>query len=217
MSFRIVKCSLACIVLAGSMFGCAIGGLVASKLGPGPTEDAKYVPPKEPMLVLVENYQHPALGDAAAERLGRQIAEELTQNKVAPIVPPASLVDLRDTKGEAYRQMKIPAIGEALGAKQVLYVNVISYDADSTLASDMVKGRVELRVRVVDVKTAKTVWPSEASTGYQVAVETDHTHLPDRAAAADMAGTICKTTADRVAKLFYKHNVEEDPEMSEPQ
>src|SRR5579862_7685465 len=103
--------------------GCEIVGAVLSKTTGPDSVDAEYVPPQEPMLVLVESWGNAGSVGADSERLSAALVKELKDNKVAPLVDPNKLESLRDAdSGTA--NMPITDLGRKLGAKQVLYVNV---------------------------------------------------------------------------------------------
>jgi hypothetical protein len=189
--------------------GCMAVGAIAYKVTPPPATPAVYTMPSRMTLVLVENYRNPGVSDQDAERLGREIADQLKKHKIAPVVDPDKLFDYRSDKAGAFDQMTVAAIGQALGAKQVLYVDIVNYGGDWTLASDMLHPKANIRVRVVDVKTGNTTWPSEAVRGYPMNIELQYTDIKDTGTAMDEQEAICQTTADHVAKLFYKHEEDE--------
>lgn len=193
--------ALACTTLSG----CNILGVLGYKLSGPPTIQAKYEPEKMPMLVLVENSRNPATLRVDADRVARNVATELREHEAAPVVEPSALDDFRRAKGSAYGGMAINAVGRALGAEQVLYIDLIQLAVEPALASEMLKGRAEARVRVVDVAAGQTRWPLDASLGHPVVVETQYV----RAGGADgvtepaVRDRLHAMLADRIAKLFY--------------
>jgi hypothetical protein len=193
-----------CICLAG----CNVIGAVAAKVGPEPTVAAQFVPAQEPVVVLVENYHNPASLRLESDAVARLLSEELELNKVAPVVDPAKAVTLRQAKGSSYRQMPIDAIGKAVGATQIVYVDLERFDVDHALASELLTGEAEARVRVVD-DTGELLWPLDSAGGYPVAVKIE----PQRASSGgaghqQVRQQLHAALADRVAKLFYKWKTE---------
>src|SRR5947209_17437620 len=123
-----VRCLLSAYCLLPTAFcslsGCNIGGALAYKVL-GPTKvKADYAPPKEPLLVLVENYRHSADLQPAADQLGNLVVEDLKAHKVGPIVDSNALYTLRSERPNEYQKMKIPDIARYVGAKQVIYVDL---------------------------------------------------------------------------------------------
>ena len=199
LSFCILH-SAFCLCIAS---GCNIVGAVAAKVGPEPTVPAQYTPAKEPTLVLVENFHNPASLQLEAAAVAQVLSEELRTNEVAPIIDPSKAEGLRQSKGvAAYRKMPLDAIGTAVGAKQVIYVDLERFDVDRAPASELYRGQAEARVRVVG-ENGEVLWPLDAAGGMPVAVRVQ----PQRAAqgVGDQAARqrLHAALADRVAKLFY--------------
>src|SRR4051812_10680622 len=105
--------------------GCNAVGAIAYKIGPPPRTPAKYKPAKELAVIIVENYRNPSASDVDSEQLARLIADELRNNKVVPLVAENAIQQLRDADREKFRAMTIPALGRAVGAKQVIYVDLV--------------------------------------------------------------------------------------------
>lgn len=164
-SFCIVH-SAFCICLSG----CNVGGIAAAKIFGPPDVPAKYVPENESMLVLVESYRQPSLAHDA-EQLARHIVEQIKRWKIAPTTDLTALYALRDGRGAEFSKMTIPEIGRALGAAQVLYVDVIDMNLEQSGGTEVYRGQMTVRVRIVDSATGKTRWPVDAESGYPVVYE----------------------------------------------
>jgi hypothetical protein len=182
--------------------GCNIVGAIASKVGPPPTIKAQFALAKAPTLVLVENFHNPASLQLESDAVARHLAEELTMHKVAPVVAPGEVEALRRSKGAAYRKMPLDVIAQAVGAKQVIYVDLERFDVDRALASEMYGGTAEARVRVVDDAGA-TLWPLDSAGGYPVAVTVDPQRVTPGVGDHAVRQQLHATLADKVAKLFY--------------
>lgn len=211
---RVLWLSLLCIV-AWTAGGCAAGGALAYKFSPPPTIPAEYKPAKTPTLVFVENYQNPDLVQAQADRLEREITGELVDHKVVPVVPSEKLLDLRNQEGHAFHSMDIPAVARPLGARQVIYVDLVQFSVDPQPGSEMMKGKAQAMVKLIDVQTGRTLWPRETSIGREVKFETPYLR-PENGVTPDAAEEeMFRTLADRIAKLFYDWQ-SEDVDGSEP-
>lgn len=188
-----------CLFLSGCLV--AASALHHKIVGPPPVP-AQYVPQQEPMLVLVENYR--ASGNADGEMLARHLMSELEEHKVAPLVPLDALYALRTDKGDAYRKMSMAAIGRETGAKQVLYVDVQQSNIGAPPGSDLLKGRIAVQVRVVDVETGFTRWPTEDTEGVPLAYETPLPRADITTTEAMVRQHMHEEMAIRIGRLFYK-------------
>ena len=190
-------------ILFLSLSGCTAANAIGYKvLGP-PAVDAQYVPVKEPMLVLVESYRSNT-GLSDAEILSRYLMTELTEHKVAPLISLDDLYALRTNKGDDFRKMSIAAIGREAGAKQVLYVDVQQSGIGAPTGSELLKGRVAVQVRVVDVATGDSRWPIGASQGVPLAYETPLPRADENTTEAMVRQRMHEAMATRIARLFYK-------------
>lgn len=190
-------------ILAFSCFpGCNIVGAIAAKAGPEPTIKAQFALAKESTLVLVENYHNPASLRLESDAVARTLAAELALHEVGPVIDPGRAETLRHAKGEAYRAMPLDAIGQKLGAKQVIYVDLVRFEIGHALASDLLGGDIEARVRVVD-DAGTLLWPIDSAGGFPVAVKVQPQRVPPGVGDADVRRKMHAALADKVAKLFY--------------
>ena len=188
--------------------GCTAVGAIAGKVAGPPPIKPQYVPPKDkPMLVLVENYRNPAATAVDGQHLALRIEEELRHHRVVSVVGADKLDAVRADPG--YSKMTIPAVGRAAGAGQVLYVNVASVSVEDTVGGEMLQGRAEMAVRVVDAATGATRWPTDTPTGYPVAVKTPWVRRGEGATESTLRDQMCRRAAGSVVKLFRKHSPEE--------
>ncbi len=200
------------ILLPSSLFlsGCTAASAIQYKLAGPPAVPARYVPAKEPMLVLVENYR--ASGGSDAEMLARHLMAELKQHDVAPLVPLDTLYALRTDKGDAYRKMSMAAVGRETGAKQVLYVDVQQSSIGAPPGSDLLKGRIAVQVRIVDVETGITRWPTEATEGIPLAYETPLPRADVNTTEPMVRQHMHHEMAIRIGRLFYKWKPQDSQE-----
>jgi hypothetical protein len=153
---------LMAVALLGS--GCALSAIAYKVMGPPPIPPRYKVPPTDPLLVLVENAHSSSSAIPEAEELARVIHDDLAEHKVAPMIEPSKVNELRDANPQAFAKMTIAQMGRALGAKQVLYVHVDQLDINSTDASQVVRLKIALKLKMVNVATATTVWPKSGDT-----------------------------------------------------
>jgi hypothetical protein len=202
MLFRVL-----CVLALPLVPGCAAAVIAHKVMGPPPIP-AQYVPAKEPMLVLVENYHNPSATAIDGRFLELRIEEELQVRNIAPVIRADRLESVRSDP--AYEKMTIPAIGRAVGAKQVLYVNVRAFGVESTVGGEMIKGNSEATVRVVDAATGDTRWPNDNPTGYPLKVTTPWLRQGADATEASLRDRMADQTADALVKLFRKYSPDDD-------
>jgi hypothetical protein len=194
--------------------GCSALGVAAYKLHGPAKVPAQYVPAKRPMLVFVENYQHQSSVNAHADLLGRMLVKELEARKIAPLVSLDKLQELRDAKRAEFATMSMAAIGREVGADQILYVQLHRSDVTPMSGGDSLTGQTAASVKVVDVATGDTLWPSDtaAETGYPVAAATQLG--TDRGTnVQDVRQQLYVQLSHQIARLFYKWQPEdEEPE-----
>jgi hypothetical protein len=197
---------LLCLMAAAfaCLDGCVVAGVIADKLSPEPAAPAAYVPPKDNMLVIVENFQNPASVALVSERLDRQVTDELVRHRVAPIVNPDRLVELRLEKSKIYDKMQIADIGRAVGARQILYADLVDFAVEPALNAPMARGHAEARVRVIDAATGQTLWPPDSSAGFPVKAQTPFVTLKEGVTEQTLQQQVALQLSDGIARLFYK-------------
>lgn len=179
-------------LLAGSVSGCAAVGAIAAKTAPPPTVDAEYKPAKKPTLVFVESFENPDLYEVESERIARDIGYEFTEHKTFPVVSPEKVIELKSARGSAFSKMDVPSIAKAVGADQVIYVNLLKFTAEPPTGSETVQGESEATVKLVDAHTGEILFPRDSSMGRDVSYKTP---------ALSEEGT----TRDAVQQQLYKH------------
>lgn len=189
--------------------GCTPVGLIAHKLIGPPAVEPKYVPEKRLTLVLVERFAAQNQSTVEAEMLSRDIRRELETRQIAPQVDPMGVFDLRLRDPVKFRSMTISQIGAALGAEQVLYVNVLSSSMQLSEGSQLLRGSMSARVKMIDVATGQTMWPTDATEGYPVAVQTPLKYVEEGVSPEAARARLLRQLADSVGKLFYKWKPEE--------
>ena len=202
-----------------SQTGCAMVGAVAHKVVGEPPVPAQYMPDKnKPMFVLVENYRNPAAGRMDGQRLMLHLADELRRHRVAPVVDPEEANALRARAD--YRTMKVEEVGAAAGAKQVLYVHLGAVSIDNTVGGEMIKASAEMRVRVVDVATGRTLWPTDTPEGHLLMAQTSwsrtSTGAPEGIDEPALRDQVARGAANQIVRLFRKwHPDDEEQDLQD--
>lgn len=196
-------CNLLCAgILACSVSGCVALGAIASKVAPAPTVDAEYKPAKKPTLVFVESYENPDLYEVESDRIARDISFEFTEHKTFPVIPPQKLIELKAAKGSDFSKMDLASIARAVGADQVIYVNLLKFTADPPTGSETVQGESEATVKLIDARTGKPLFPRDSSVGRDISYKTPA--LSDEGTTRDaVQQQLYKHLSDDVSHLFY--------------
>ena len=195
---------LAVALLSAGAAGCNAIGVAAYAASGGAKVPPEYKLQNRATLVLVENYENPEVFTVPAERLGRNITGELTDSKVATFIDPEKASDLKSADPTDFRKMDIPAVGRAVGARQVIYVNLVKFTTDSPLGGDRFVGKAEARVKVVDANTGQTIWPLDSSGGRDIKYETKVTQGIDDTNLTIVQDQLCQTFGEKIAKLFHE-------------
>lgn len=185
--------------------GCNVIAYAASAL---PQKfDAKYVPPKTPMLVLVENRQNPGTLITEADQLTLFIMDDLATYKVAPLVELKKLYELRDNEKNVDK-MTISQIGKAVGAQQVLYVDLQRLIVSETEGGVPVHSRLEATVHMVDVKTGTTTFPAMGQANWPINLVTPITTVDNRNNSAALRESLLQSAGTSIGQLFHDYQVD---------
>ena len=214
MTLRHLKNFSLLLLAAALCSGCtAVGAIIYKTQGPAKV-DAKYVLPKEPTLILVENRQNPAEGEFDADEIAREMGSELKkQDTSPPLIDPDKLGGVRDADPDKFRTMAITALGRAVGAKQVLYVNILESGVEADASQTSIHGKATARVRVINVEDGQTLWPMDSTGGgWEISVEIPYSSQTDAQTIGAMHTAIINQLSDSIAKLFYAWRPEDEHE-----
>ncbi len=202
----------ALVAAAGAGLGsCNIVGPAAYLLGGQDKVDAQYALSDRPTVVFVDDPENILPHRSLRRLIGDKVSQELMVRKlVTTTISPADALAVagRERFGE---QMPIDAIGRAVGAEQVVFIDMVSF----SLSPDNVTPRPvgACQVKVIDVTNRERLFPSaddgfRGSLGYPVQVamravslERYRTTSSRRSIREQLANEI----ADQITKVFYRH------------
>ena len=197
-------------IFALTLAGCSAAGILAYKLAGPAAVPAKYVPAKTPILVLVENRSEPS-ATVGPEVLTAYLLEDLEAAKVGPLIPLEKLEALRDSqKPGEFVKMSISAIGKAVGASQVMYVQFDRDDVTPLSGGESLQGKSLVRVRMVDVASGETLWPKDQTDGYAVSGSTTLGAATSDGTTEAVHRRIYGELSTEIGKLFHEWTPEED-------
>jgi len=197
-----VLSALVFVVLAVCTSGCNVFGALAYKMNGPDAVKAEYVPPHEPILVLAESYGQANDLQPYADQLAVLVRKDLKAHDVGPIVDDTKLLELRSDKSREFDKMKIPDVGRAVGAKQVVYIDLRECSFESNPGSDMFQGSIDARVRVVDVSTGITRWP-DVGGGKPFHAKTDYVRQDARDTPLAVRNMMLEDLAGAISRKFY--------------
>ena len=183
--------------------GCALPGAIAYKVFGPPPIPARYTPPKEPMLVMVEEAHASGGAILESEELAMAIQQQLRENDVAPLVETQQVQRLRDANPTAFRQMGISEIGRNVGAKQVLYVAIRRLDLDAPQSADVMRAQLSVELKMIDTQTAQVRWP-ESGDAETYEYETDYQRLTPQNPPVLIRSSAIRHAAVDIGRMFYK-------------
>jgi len=208
---------LAFCMLPFLLASCGVPGVIAYKvLGPDAVKPQYTPPPTEPILIFAESYDNPSIASYESEELARIIARAFKEHEVAPVVDPDALTNLLSARAKAPgapAPQSISSIGKQLGAKHVLYIDIPECRTESIGGTRLLRGVMSVRVRIVDVDTGKTLYPSDSSEGTPLTAQTPYTEIHAGTTEQALRQKLCQTLGERIARLFYAYKPDEvEPE-----
>lgn len=202
-SFLTISLALAaCITLPG----CGLVGVVADKVAGDRPVPAVYTPDAlAPLVVIAENYRDPNSDGSDAYRVQQLVSERLSENNVAPVISADRVDAVRDRSPSAYRKMSVIDIARAVGAKQVMYVDLASVAVGSQVGGDSLKGVGSANVKLIDVDSGTVLFPRDNDAGAPVAFESELRRrtaevTPDRVRAETLVGL-----SGRISRMFHSY------------
>ncbi len=194
--------------------GCTAGGAILHTMFGAPAVDAQYTPVKQATLVLVENYQDQDASAVDGDTVARAVGDRLHDHADLDVVDPDKVALLRTDEAGHFRDLSIPAVGRAVGAKQVVYVNLVESDTSADPTGAAVHATATARVRVVDVATGNVLWPAGQPRGTELTAKMDYDRS-DSPAGANMRGQLLSQLSDEIGKLFYKWKPDTEQESND--
>jgi hypothetical protein len=201
-SFRLFA-TLAVLV---SCTGCPLVGVIADKVGGRRPVEPLYEPGKTTqLLVIAENYRTPTQSASDSDRLARLITDELTQKQVAVLVSQEKLALVREARQASFTKMSVVDVAKAVGAQQVLYIDLGGIGVGAQQGSDMLKGVGHASVKVIDVAAGDVAFPKDMSEGMPVSYETPIRRATDVTTPDAVRNEAIVGLSGKIARMFYQY------------
>jgi hypothetical protein len=171
----------------------------------------KYVLEDRPTVVFVDDRNNAI--PINSSRVRRAIADDVTnqlmsRDLVTMTISPRDAMALSRNQDREGKLMSMGALGEAVGAEQIIFIEMLSYrgSPDNVTPRPSAACRVKVidnvnKVRVLPPHGAEKEWQEIIVQGAAVSPELYRSSAGRREIEQMLAGTI----ADKVTKLFYKH------------
>jgi hypothetical protein len=191
--------------------GCTVVGAALYKLTPEQEIKPQFTLADVPTVVLVENYRTPDLSANDSELLARELQSKLEENKVKiKLVKTEKILDLRNSRPKDFGSLSVPQIAKAVGAEQVIYVDLQGSGISSLTGQSMFQGKAAASVKVIDAKTGLTTWPPESAEGLSVSSETNALKGREEGSYASVRTELFNGLATKVARLFHTWKASDD-------
>lgn len=202
------------VMLAAALLaaGCTPLGAILYKITPEQEIPAKFTLANVPTVVLVENYRNPDIAANDAELVARYLQSELTSHKDVKItlVKTEKILDLRNNRPKDFPTMSIPQIAKAVGAEQVVYVDLQGANITSLTGQSMFQGKASAAIKVIDAKTGMSTFPPDSVDGMQVTYETSQLKGQEEGSYNVVRDDLYSGLATKIGRNFHVWKQSED-------
>ena len=199
-----------CVLLTAGLFigGCAPGALgwLASWFPPDAVDAVYKFPKDKTVLVLVDDPKGMGREASIQLDLANALNDQLLDHKIAKDVIPQRKLLFEMARTSAFQQLSISEIGKRLKADIVLYVKIEQFALKDNRLSPIWHGELGTTVKVVSVADGR-LWPKDRHPGYAMPDINSPRESDDESKRMGEKITMrmAKEMADKIAKLFYKH------------
>ena len=201
----IAACALA---VACTLGGCNIVGPIAAVAAGPPKTEARYTLPDVPTVVFVDDRENLVSPSTLRRTIAERANQELMLNKLlTTTINPQDAILIASRSDKASNLMDIEAVGRAVGAHQVIYVQVTQFSETPDGYTPIPTAAAN--VKVIDVANHQRVFPGpDMAAGYPVkstGAPVDPSLYASRPTRQKIYESLASQLGDQVAKLFYKH------------
>ena len=200
-----IACALASACMIG---GCNIvGPVVAVAAGP-PKVEARHTLANVPTVVFIDDRKNLVSPTNLRRAIADRATQELMLNElVTTTINPQDAILIASRSDKASDLMDIEAVGRAVGAHQVIYVQITMF-AETPDGFTPVP-TAAANVKVIDVTNHQRVFPgNDMADGYPVkhsGAPVDPSLYASRPTRQKINESLASELGDQIAKLFYKH------------
>ena len=199
------------VLLLGGTSGCQLFATLAYLMGPTRYQEPLYEFQAERVAIFIDGIpgrpDHPEF----RRQLHAELEEVLIENEAArSVVPYEENLGVRSTNPDFYR-WSIQRVGRELGAGEVIYIRIESFQLREAPGHPVLAPEVEARVKVIatDARPNQArVWPDERI-GFLVKCNRQVKEARNMQVLDAEARKLGIDLARRIGRLFYKYDVEE--------
>ncbi len=176
-----------------------------------PKVPARYVLENRPTVVFVDDRNNaiPVNSSRARRAIADDITKQLMSRElVTETISPRDAMALSRNQDRAGKLMSMQAIGEAVGAEQLIYIEMLRYrgSPDNVTSSPT----ATCQVKVIDIVNKTRLFPPPgADNDWQDVIAHGATVSPElyrsSAGRRQIEQLLTEAIADKVTELFYKH------------
>ena len=178
-----------------------------------PKVEAQHILADVPTVVFIDDRSNVFNTFSLRRVIADKFSHRLMMEKVlSRTISPQDTINLARTMERNNQIMSIEEIGKAVGAEQVIYIEMLQFT--DTPDGYTPRPMAACQVKVIDITNRKRVFPPEDSdepARYVRAMtrEVDPEMYRTRAGRLQTFEALAITTGEQVAKLFYKHDAKE--------
>lgn len=176
-----------------------------------PKEPARYELPRRKTVVYVDDRANRMTRAALRTAVGEEVGTLLLQQALVPeVISSKDAVAYARRVDSTDKQVSIRKIGEAVGAEQVIYVDIDEYRISADGATP--RPAAIVNVKVIDVASGARLWPDGTDQGEQMVIRTREQSMELYSSSAGrrrVEDALAKQVAEDVSRLFYEHEKRE--------
>ncbi len=206
-----------CAIAAGAILtGCSVIAFLGT-LAPPPMIKPQYTIPEDSRVLVMVEMRHSKHSSQITHLITEDIRRQFKRNNIAPTVPSSRLATVKRKEGVRFSRMGLSAIGKKAGANMVLYVRAKEFGLGDSGYGQTYQLELDIdKVRLVDVRKKKKVWPEEDIDGHSFLVKMKmKNHDGSSQFEHEQIQDITREAADRIAKLFYEYQAKEKLERTQ--
>ena len=217
-TLRLVVTAGAAALLApaiGSLAGCNIVAPVAFLVQGEPEREAQFLLNKDlPTVIFVDDRSNriPFANNSVRREIAGTATETLLgAEALLTVISPGDAIGAASSRDRHGELLSISGIGEAVGASQIVYVEVSRFA--ETPDGITPRPTATCMVSVLDLNQKKRVFPTGSEMGQKAIPvtaslgEVDPMLLRSQSARTKLHQQLAREMGEEIAKLFYKHKV----------
>lgn len=189
--------------------GCNYAGPILYAIQPEPTIEAQFQLEDRPTVVFVDDRDGVLIPATLADVIADHASEELMIHEVVTTaIRPRDAMALARSRDRHNNLMSIDAIGEAVGAEQIIYVQMETFAESRDRYTPQPVAAA--RIKVLDVVNDERIFPTGDETIDFILVQTnlgdiDRDLYKSASTRRQIREMLAKALGDDIAKVFYEH------------